>query len=77
MSTQSDIDAAVATLKTASQVHIAAGRPAHVLADWLESQICQFDDGIHRRLIQRGNAVINGAPDRRTFVSADNVAVGS
>jgi hypothetical protein len=63
----------MATLKSTSQAHLASGRPAHVLADWLLNNLNQIDAGITRRLIYNCNNVINAPPDRRNFTDADNV----
>jgi hypothetical protein len=73
MTTASDIDSAVSTLRTAVVAHLAAGRPAHVCADWLLGQVNQIDNRITNRLITNASTVINSPPDRRTFASADNV----
>jgi hypothetical protein len=69
MTVQTDIDSAVATLKTAIGAYTAAGGSGALLAQWLTSQIRQSDPKVATALINNITRYISEAPDRRSFSS--------
>jgi hypothetical protein len=69
MTVQTDIDAAVATLKTTIAAYTASGGSGNLLAQWLLSQLRQSDPAVATALINNITRYISEAPDRRTFAS--------
>ena len=69
MTVQTDIDAAMATLKTAIAVYTASAGNQTTFAAWLVSQIKQSDPGVARALDNGALRMVGNAPDTRTFAS--------
>jgi hypothetical protein len=69
MSIQSDIDTAMASLKTAIAAYTAATGNQTVLARWLVGQIKDSDSGVARAIDNAGPQFTAAVPDRRTFAS--------
>jgi hypothetical protein len=69
MSIQSDIDAAMASLKIAIAAYTASAGNQTVLAGWLVSQIKQSDPGVARALDNSALRMVANAPDARSFVT--------
>lgn len=69
MTTQSDIDSAMVSLRAAIAAYTAAGGSGFTLAQWLISQIKQSDPAIARALDNTINRFVAEAPDRRSFAA--------
>jgi hypothetical protein len=69
MTVQTDIDTAMATLKTAIAAYTASAGNQTVLASWLVSQIKQSDSGVARALDNGALRMVGNAPDMRAVAS--------
>lgn len=69
MSTQTDVDDAMSSLKAAIAGYTAAGGSGFTLAQWLVSQIKQSDPAVARALDNTINRFVAEAPDRRPFAA--------
>jgi hypothetical protein len=69
MTVQTDIDTAMATLKTNIAAYVAADGNQVVLARWLIGQIKDSDQGVARAIDNAGPQFTAAVPDRRTFAS--------
>ncbi|MGY3445629.1 hypothetical protein [Bradyrhizobium sp. USDA 4473] len=69
MTVQTDIDTAMASLKSAIAAYAAADGNQLVLARWLVGQLKDSDQGVARALMSAGTEFIANAPDRRSFAN--------
>jgi len=69
MSIQTDIDDAMASLKTAIRAYTSASGNGFVLAQWLMNQLKQCDPVVARALDQTVSRFVAEAPDRRLFAT--------
>lgn len=69
MSTQTDVDDAMTSLKAAISAHVAANGNGYNLAMWIVNQVRQSDPSIARALDNGVTRFVAEAPDRRSFAT--------
>ncbi|MBR1156671.1 hypothetical protein [Bradyrhizobium sp. JYMT SZCCT0428] len=69
MSTQTDVDDAMMSLKAAISAYVAVNGNGYNLAMWIVNQVRQSDPSIARALDSGVTRFVAEAPDRRSFAT--------